>query len=223
MAERDVYIFGEVRETSVNKADGTKRMPRMTADGSFVTQDWVLAQLLEGRMFSINTGLISAVVASAGAVTATVPDVHVQIPSTVKIIPIGLTVTVDALVDDQDVEILALISNGVDTTPTGGTDLEVFNRNQASSQASKCKAQSDVTAITSPVTGREPIEFWRDGLIVGAKPAATNNEVGPRNTFKYSYLNEGPVMAAGGAELVLMIGKAATNYQATIVFVELDA
>ena len=224
MPERDVYIFGEVRaDSSTEKADGTKRIPRLTPDGSFITQDWVLALMGEGKLFSVNAGLVSAVVASAGGVTATAPDVHLQIPSGTKIVPIFMSVTVDAFVDDQDVEILALVSNGIDTTPTGGSALEIFNRLNSKSGGSKCTANSDVSAITSPITGREPQEIWRDGALIGAKPAATNNEEGQRNTFKYSYLNEGPITAVGDSELCLYIGKAATNYQATIVFAEFDA
>ena len=223
--ERDAYVFGEISEGDPgrNKADGNKRMLRLASDGSLITKDWPLALLGEGKLFNVNAGLISAVVASAGAVTATVPDVHIQIPSGTKIIPLFISLTVDALVDDQDVEILALISNGVDSSPTGGSLLAIYNCKNSLAGGSKCIANSDVSGITSPITDRRPIEFWRDGSTVGGSPTAAASEVGPRNTYNYDYRDRGPVEATGDSELCLYLGKAATNYQATIVFAEFDA
>lgn len=222
--ERDVDIRVESQEADPSrKADGTMRPARATADGSLFVADWLMAHLLDGRLFSVNVGTGTTPVASAGAWVATTPDLHLQIPTNVEIIPVSLSVSIDSLVDDQDLEIVAATSNGRDASPTGGTTQTILNRNQTHSRGSRCIAQSDVTAITTPVTDRDYFEFWRQMATLGAAPVAAQSEEGQPTTFKWSYV-DGPLAATGAAELLLWVAGGATfNYFATLTWVELPA
>ncbi len=224
MAERDVDILVETQEAGAGrKADGTKRTVRATADGSIFTAPWVIANLFDGRLFSVNVGTVTSPVTSAGAVDVAVPDVHIQIPRGVKFIPLHVNVSLDALTDDQDLEIVCALSNGRDQSPTGGTGQTVLNRNNGHSRGSRCIVESDVTAITSPVTDRDYLEFFRVLAEYGAAPAAAQNEEGQSMSFNWFAEEQMPLAAVGPSELVLAVGKASRAYFALITWLELPS
>ncbi len=222
-ALRDVNVRGETQEDApAKKADGIFRPPRFTADGSQFTATWLQGHLLAGKLFSVNVGTGTTVVASAGTWVATTPDLHLQVPLGTKILPVHVSVSIDALVDDQDLEIVAAISNGRDASPAGGTAQTILNRNFGHGNGSNCIAESDVTAITTPITDRNYLEFWREMATLGAAPVAAQNEEGQRTTFNWSQGEDAPIALNGAGELLLWVAGGATfDYFATVTWIEL--
>ena len=224
MAERDVDILVESQEAGAGrKADGTIRTVRATADGSIFTAPWLIANLFDGRLFSTNAGTVTSAITSAGVAAATTPDVHIQIPRGVKFIPLHVNVSLDALTDDQDLEIVCAISNGLDASPTGPSTMTILNRNNGHSRGSRCIANSDVSAITSPVTDRDYLEFMRVIAEYGAKPVAAQSEEGQPISFNWFAEEQMPCAAVGPSELVLLVGKASRDFFSTITWLELPA
>ena len=222
--ERDVDIRVESQESNPSrKADGVLRNARATADGALFNADWLYAQLLDGRLFTVNVGTVTGPVSAQGTVATTTPDMHVQIPANVRILPVSLEVNIDLAIDDIDLEIVAGVSNGLDTTPTGGTGQTVRNRNLTHARSSDVTVQSDVTAITSMITGRKYFEFFRVNGTFGATPVAAQSEEGQAQRYRWSAAVDGPVAIDGAAELALMIGKSTFAYFATFTWVELPS
>lgn len=219
-SERDSYTFVESNEAAPDsKGDGIKRLARATKEGDVFTADWLIGQFMAGNLYTVNVGTVTTPIASAGALDVTKPDVHMQVPSGVLVYPIAIDVNIDLRIDDQDLEIVASTSNGVDSTPTGGTSQTVVNRNMAFSNQSGVTVQSDVTAITSPVTDRTYLEFWRVNGTYGATPVALQSEEGGPDHFHWDYRENGLVSLVNGGELSIIIGKATINYFATLTFV----
>ncbi len=225
MADRDVDIFGEVHETQVGrKSDGVIRPIRTTADGSIFTAPWVVGHLLDGRIFSVNAGTVTSAITSAGVVAATTPDVYMRIPQGTKIIPLHVNVSLDALTDDQDLEIVAAVSNRLDTTPTGPSSLTVINRQMGHSNGSLVLADSDVSAVDDmAASGFQYLEFFRVLAEYGAKPVAAQNEQGQALSFNWYADEDVPLSVKGPASLAIFVGKASRDFFATITWVELPA
>ncbi len=216
----------EVREDEPErKADGETQFARALADGSLVVAGWEYANLLNGRLFTANVGTVTSPVTGASGITVTVPDVHVQVPANVKIVPVHIGVNLDAKVDDRDLELVAAISNGRDSSPTGGSGQTILNRAQNHGRGSRCIVESDVTAITTPVTDRDYLEFWRVRAEFGAAPVALNSEEGGQLTYNWDFRKFAPLALVGESELVLYCsGIGGTlDFFATITWVELPA
>jgi hypothetical protein len=225
MPERDVDIFVEVHETQVGrKADGVVRPLRSTADGSVFVAPWVIGHLLDGRIFSANAGTVTSPITSAGVVAATTPDVYMRIPVGTKVIPLHINVSLDALTDDQDAEIVAAISNRLDTTPTSPSTMTVVNRMMGHSNGSNVLVDSDVSGVDDMAgTGFNYLEFWRVIAEYGAKPAAGQNEAGQAISFDWYAEEDVPISVKGPASLAIFVGKASRTYFATITWVELPS
>ncbi|KKL78263.1 hypothetical protein LCGC14_2026590 [marine sediment metagenome] len=196
---------------------------KATNKGEIFTADWYVANLLKGNVFSVNVGTVTGPVTAAGTVATTTPDLHLQIPTNTKIFPVSLAVNIDLAIDDTNLEIVAAISNGRDSSPTGGTSQTILNRNNRNGNGSNCIAQSDVTGITSMVTDRDYLEFFRVNGTFGATPVAAQSEEGQPMSYTWRATEDGPLVATGPSELALMIGKSTFAYFATLTWVELAA
>lgn len=223
----DANIRAAIQEDEVErKADGEKIIARLLADGSLVVGSWLEAHMLNGRIFSVNAGTVTAPVAGASGFAVVAPDVHIQVPDGVRMYPLSIEVSIDALVADSNVRIVAATSTGRDETPTTGSTLTKVNRNRGHSRGSNLVAQSDVVAITSPVTGLTYLEFWRVNREEGAVPTAAQAALtGGPVTYKWSHKKAAPLSLVGDSQFLLYVSGIADviNYFATITWLELPA
>jgi hypothetical protein len=152
----------------------------------------------------------------------TTPDVYLQVPTGTAIIPLEISITVDVLTDNEDIEILFMTADSVDTTPTTGQAEVIANVRTDAPYSTGCDLQSEIDGITNPDTEGNVAEFWRVGMQVGAAPVATESEEGQPLTFTwFASESAGPVLI-GPAALIGWCGSTTNvDFFGRIVWVEL--
>lgn len=129
-------------------------------DGALITQSWISAKALEGKLFGVNGGAGSTVITFAGAYDADAPDLHIHIPYGTTIIPVYLEVIFEAVGTEATIEIIGLASSTGDSSVTG-TAATIKNM-RIGGKASGCVATAavDAAGCTDPNAGSY-LEFWK--------------------------------------------------------------
>ena len=167
-----------------------------------------------------NIGTGSDTVTAKGAWVNTTPDIHMQIPDGRVVFPMALEVNIDALADNQDLELVLAFANSLDETPGSGTPQTVLNMNNKFLARTGVTIESEVGSITA-LSGRYQ-EIWRTNGTFGANPEAGSNEDGAPTRFIYEARHLAPTACiVGPSELTLHVGKTTFEYFARLVFVEL--
>lgn len=213
------------QQKNVRRAsDGTVVQLRGLRDGSAIGVPWEMALALEGKVFTINVGVGTSAIAGDAGFAVTTPDVQIEVPEGIAFIPLNVSVSVDALIDDVDFDIIGMVSSMVDTSPTGGTTTySPVNHLINSGIRSSCIVESDITALTSPIT-EQYIEFFRARAEIGGKPEAGSSEegIGPL-TYNWKAGVDGPppIVDGSGSVIIWCTGSSAISYFATITWAEL--
>jgi hypothetical protein len=191
-------------------------------DGSLITQPWLLAKTLQGRVFGVNGGAGSTVITFAGAYDADAPDLHIHVPFGTTIIPVYLEVVFEAVGTESTMEIIGLASSTGDSSVTGTAATIRNMRIGGGGSACKATAAVDAAGCTDPNAG-EYIEFWKYQRPLTDTVASGENDR-PALVFKWSGLESpAPVIvgtASGGSCLAVYAASQAGTGFITAVWVE---
>uniref|UniRef100_A0A6M3K4E1 Uncharacterized protein n=1 Tax=viral metagenome TaxID=1070528 RepID=A0A6M3K4E1_9ZZZZ len=190
-------------------------------DGALVTQNWLTAKTLEGKVFGVNGGAGSTVITFAGAYDADAPDLHIHIPYGTTIIPVYLEVIFEAVGTEATMEIIALASSTGDSSVTGTAS--TIRNMRIGGGASGCTATAavDAAGCTDPNAGSY-LEFWKYQRPLTDTVATTENDRLPL-VFTWSALtNPTPIIvgsSTGSALAVYAASQAGTGF-ITAIWVE---
>ncbi len=117
---------GRIQQRDVDRPkDGTERIERLLRDGSYIAADWLVAMALEGRIFQVNFGQGTTYVTAKTALTAAQPDLNLDVPQGVVVIPLAFHLTIGALAGTANHFFLQagqgnVVGNGTSSAATGG-------------------------------------------------------------------------------------------------------
>lgn len=187
-------------------AEGAQLQARGTRDGAMFTASWYEAHALEGRVFVANMGTVTTPLTFLAA-AANRPDAWVRVPSGTMIVPLGLTVALEAFagtVTEIDVRTAQNdIGNG---SSSAAASVGPQSNHTGVPYSSNCTARqlaaADTTAETNPLT------LWRKTIPTAS--AAGNDAAG---SFDVTREMMGYPILVGPATWEVYI--AATTTQAT--------
>ncbi len=167
-----------------------------TRDGALYTADYILNKAMEGRLFTVQLGVQSTPVTFRVALDADQPEMVVDVPSGVTIIPVSIDVVLeDAGGTDNEVVALANPALCGAATSTAGV---ILNNRLNSGLASACRYSYTYAGdCTAPANF---VEFFRfnhafvdeGDIIVG-------------NAIQWRASEAAPVVLVGPASLVIYI------------------
>jgi hypothetical protein len=162
------FIKGKAKQTTSidHVVEGADQFIRMLRDGSVVNMPWVMAKAIEGKVYSVHSGIMTAPVAgtdSSSGATAAKPDLLITVPDRTTIIPVYISIDFEDTGTAAVVDVFAVASDVYDNAVTA-TALTINNlRMDKPIGGSQCTAYGVVTAGgTDPETsGYNFVEFWR--------------------------------------------------------------
>jgi len=202
------------KDDAFSKVQGTR-------DGAIFTDDWFMARVKEGKVYCANVGTITAPATfGAGTMDGTEFDLHVSVPSGTTIIPIELTIKMEAFGTAAIFECMAKSGTG-STIGSGGTTITPTNLRSDITATSGCTVGSAASA-TSGVAITGP-EFFRDGHSL-AITIATVGQIRVPETFRWRAKEAGyaPVIVGAGQLGVFAAANAGTGF-ITLVWVEMPS
>jgi hypothetical protein len=209
-------------------ANHQKALAWALPDGALVAAPWMLGQVMSGDTFCVNGGAGSTVIAFAGAYDADAPDMHINVPEGVTIIPLRIEVVFEALGTEATVECIALASNQGDTSVTGTAKTPQNMKINGRNSACVATAAVDAAGCTDPNTaGGKFFEFWHFQKPLADTVATGENDRAPL-VFCWNAFQDGPppiikgVGAAGSCLAVYAASQAGTGF-ITVQWVEVES
>lgn len=154
----DIVVVGSVTPTRRTADDGYIS-PRALRDGTLVTVPLYDALAMEGRIFTATMGSVTTPLTFL-ATAANRPDAWIRVPTSTTILPISVTVALEAFagtVTEIDVRIADNdIGSGTSSAATAGP---LTNRASSTAVTSACTARQLATADTTAETN--PRTIWR--------------------------------------------------------------
>lgn len=205
-------------------SDGGIMDLRCARDGVLFTAPWLLAQAMEGRMYSASAGSLTTAITWTGtaACDMTKAAVMIDVPSGTTIIPVSIQLQMEAYGTNAIFECAAHCGSG--GVSAGGTAVTVTNLRSDAPDTTECTVTSDLTGGTALTTNI--CEFWRDGLQVAITKATAVNNIANKDDFKFVWtLAESsafPIVIGAGQLFVTQGSQAGTGF-AKIVWVEIPS
>ena len=186
-------------------SEGNNLQARGTRDGALFTASWYDAHALEGRLFSANMGSVTTPLTFL-ITLANRPDAWIRVPDGTMIIPLSVTVALEAYTGtNTEIDIRTAqndIGNGTSSAATVGPQSNHTGAPYASNCVARQLATGDTTAETNPLT------VWRKTIPTAS--AAGNDAAG---SFTVTRELMGYPVLVGPATFEAFI--AATTTQAT--------
>lgn len=218
----DIVLAAQQRNVG-RSADGAKVKQRALRDGAAIIAPWETALALEGKVFTANIGVGASTVTGDATWAATTPDVYIQVPASIAIIPLAIDIHLATMIDDVDLDAFFMASSILDTTPTAGTTVTPVNHLINSGISSSCAVTSDNSGLDDPTTGNY-IEFARIATEFGAAPTFAATEDGQSLSYKWSATNNGPPPIINGTGALLgwvTMGGSTSAYYCKVTWAEL--
>lgn len=208
----DIRAF--IQNLSVGRASsGAYGGLRMTPDGALYTADVLMSAAIEGRVFGMNSGVVTtpAQTAATTALTNTIPSSFVRVPDGTLIVPIYARLVVESSgATTQGEASLLIAQNDVGTGggAAAGSGAAPINLNTASPVTSNCTPIQIATASTAPTN---PLELFRASWAASAV----------NQTFEWVGRDSGltPVVRGAGT-WGFYIGGNAVNFFSTLIWAE---
>ena len=194
-----------------------------TRDGAAFSADWVLARCKEGRVYVANVGTATGPASfGAGIIDTTEFDLFVSVPENTTVIPLELSIQVEAWGTVALFETMAIFGSGGVTG--AGSSVTPKNIRTDLPNASLCTITSSATAASgTAITGAE---FFRAGHIITLTPTTASDAAGAgqRTKFQWSHKDAGysPIIVGAGQLGVFVSGQASTGF-ITLVYVEIPS
>jgi hypothetical protein len=157
-------VQGKGRQTTaINfNSEGADQDLRMLRDGSPVMIDWLTAKAIEGKVFCVQSGLLTTPDALNATIADGEQDVLINVPSGTTIIPVYISIDFEDTGTAQVMDVLAVASNIYDNTGLSATTETIYNmRTDKATNGSQCAAYSVVTGNGTAVETGNFVEFWR--------------------------------------------------------------
>lgn len=178
-----------------------------------VNKEQVEYWLSSGRGFIVNGGSGTTPITFAGAYDADAPDCFIHVPTGTGIIPYSIRVVYDAVGTESTMEIIALASEGDDSTATGtAATIQPLRTDAPSSSLCTATVAVDAAGITDPNAGTF-YEFWRYARPLTDTVATGENDRWPL-VFPWTAYVDGPppIIQNGGSLSVYAASQAGTGF-----------
>ena len=133
-----------------------------TRDGAIYTADWLMARSIEGRVFTVNGGtLTTPITFGAGTIDSTEPDLHGAVDATSAVIPLEISIVMEAFGTDALFEAMAAIGTG----GAAGTDTAVTATSlRTDAPINSITVWGDASAADATYSTTNVSEIFRTGL-----------------------------------------------------------
>ena len=222
-------IKGEIAQRdAVRGSEGAKKYTRMMRDGSLSFADFMLVAELEGLVKIVNSTVTSAGITCGGAYDADTNDFAMNVPVGTTVMIIRAEVTVGALTDDVDTQILFVASNTAFATvgvATVVTPVNKFGGTNGPGTGSNCGCSVAIAGNggVDSSGGARAYTFWRERQEHGAAPAAAQNEPSVNCRYVWVAPRDGlPAVVAGAGSVVGYVDNstAAVETHITVEWIE---
>ena len=133
-------------------------------DGTAFNADWLARMALEGRMYTANAGTGTAPVTFASTYTNSAPDLDMSVPAGVLIVPVSISINMEAFGTNALFEAVAAYGKGGVIAPTSATAVTPVNHRLDMGNDSSVTIVSDGTGATYMTPPASVIEFARWGM-----------------------------------------------------------
>ena len=202
---------------STDLYDGSEAFVYMKAlkNGTLSVAQLAEVMSLEGRVFSVASATAtSPATFGAGTIDTTEPDLNIIVPDGTSIIPLEISIVMEAYGTTALFEFMASIGQGSTVAHGTDTDLTIYNVNLGSSVASTCTAggasNNDATYPTANI-----VEFWRgcEPIAVTVATADDDSTFYPVNyIWRAKDAGYYPVLNGKGALNVFAAAQAGTGF-----------
>lgn len=213
--------------TAVDRvSEGTDVYIRAFRDGSLTTAQFFQALAIEGRCFCANIGtLTTPATFAATAIDGTEPDIILEVPSGVTVLPISLDIQMEAYGTNAIFECVAAYGTGGSRgAATGGTAITPVNLRTDAPRGSSCVCYSTIDDATATYLTGNKVEFFRNGLQSAITKATAVNNIANADFvhFNWSAAISGfqPVIVGAAQLFVNAMSQAGTGFM-TLVWAEL--
>lgn len=208
----------------VRTKDDTRHGLRLVADGALVSQDWLMACAMEGRVYVGNSGTVTTPITFTATATidTTKPEYDILVPSGTIVIPVEIRVYFEAFGTNAQSEVMASVGTG---GAQAGTAITPKNLRVDLPNTTACTVHRTGTGATYMTAGVS--EFWRDGqqFAITKTTASATAAVSDPNLFIWRYSDSGiaPVLysASASSRLNVFQGSQAGTGFITVTWVEL--
>jgi hypothetical protein len=178
-------------------------------DGAIITEEKVSALVADGRVFHARVGSASTPVTLDGGWANTDPDLVIEVPSGVTVVPLRMAVIYEAFGSDAIVETIVLCS-GTAAASSAGTLFTSVNYRLNHPRQSVCKVYVGPT-VTSGYAG-DYFELFRSCQQLAGTQAA--GEGGIEYRVEWNYLKHPPTpLIEGTAQISIWgTGQATSGY-----------
>lgn len=156
-------VKGKGRQTTaINfESEGADQYLRLLRDGSTINMPWLMSKAIEGKVFGVQSGILTTPDTFNATIAAGEPDILVTVPTGTTIIPVYIHVGFEDTGTAQVMDVIAVASSVYDNAVTATAETIYNLRTDKAVNGSACTAYSVVTGGgTSPESGNF-FEFWR--------------------------------------------------------------
>uniref|UniRef100_A0A6M3LQR6 Uncharacterized protein n=1 Tax=viral metagenome TaxID=1070528 RepID=A0A6M3LQR6_9ZZZZ len=180
-----------------------------TLDGAGVTEELVQALVADGRVFHARVGEATTPVTLDASWANTDPDLSMDIPSGVTVIPLRVAVIYEAFGTDAVVETMTLCSQTL-AASSAGTLFTSVNYRLRHPRASVVKVYVGPT-VTSGYTGTY-FELYRDCQQTAGTQAAGEGGINYRVEWNYKNCPPCPLLEGSATMQTWGVGQASSGY-----------
>ena len=190
-------------------SDGFLKPLWASLDGAAVNLPYIQALVTDGRVFEAYVGSASTPVTLDAAWVNTDPDISLDVPSGITVIPIRITVVYEAFGTDALAETMTLCSKTL-AAASAGTLFTPINYRTRHTRASACKVYVGPT-VTSGYTTSAFELFRACNQLCGTMAAG---EAGPPNKFEWSIFKDGlaPMLEGEASLQTWAVSQESTGY-----------
>jgi len=156
-----VQGIGKQTTAISHNSEGADQYLRMLRDGSPVMVDWLMAKAIEGKVYCVQSGILTTPDTLNATIADGEQDVLINVPSGTTIIPVYISVDFEDTGTAQVMDVLAVASNIYDNANTSTTETIYNLRTDKAINGSQCTAYSVVSGSGTAVESGNFVEFWR--------------------------------------------------------------
>jgi hypothetical protein len=205
-------------------ADGPTLYQQGTRDGAVFSADWLIARMMEGRVFCASAGTVTTPITwdATATIDVTKPILWVSVPATVAVIPLEITLYMEAFGTNAQFECNAQVGTGGSRT-SGGTALTPTNLRSDKPVTSSCTVYGGDSSPVFVGSTTNVSEFWRDGqqFAITKTTASATAAASDPNKFVWRLKDSGygPI-GAGASQIAVHQGSQAGTGFCKMVWVE---
>jgi hypothetical protein len=212
-------------------SEGGEVYLRAIRDGSLSIANFAQTLALEGRVFIAQAGTATTPVTfGAGSIDTTEPDLVVEVPSGTVILPLYLSLHMEAYGSNAIFECIASYGTGgvaANYTCTHGAAITPVNMKAATGITSACTIHSGMNGSSWTYQTGSVVEFFRNGMQSAITKSTAVNNIANLDSptgylFEWSAKQTGvqPIVIGAAALTVFAAAQASTGY-IKLVYAEL--